>query len=358
MGQNASIRKGIRFMKQELAGLTALVPDLFEVLHRRYDVLFAIASHAPIGRRLLAEKLSMSERSLRTEVDFLKEHQLIRVSREGMTITDRGRDVIAQLQPFAQYFSAMDHREQQLAQCLNIERVFIVPGDLDSDTHGFEYFGRMLTEVLETTLTSDKNVIAVLGGSTLRAVVDHMGMIHNNHGRNIFVSGRGGMGDELDVQANTISDCIARQSGGEHVPLYAPDYLSRETYDLLKEESSIQKVLRLLSQTQYVIHGIGDAMSMASARGMTEDEIKVLKSKKAVAETFGYFYNSKGEVVYQIPRIGLQLNDLDHISHIFAVAGGKHKAKAIHAYMQHAPKQTWLITDEGASEAILAEHSL
>lgn len=343
-------------MKQEFVSLTALVPDLLEVLRRRYDVLYAIASHAPIGRRLLSEMLSMSERSLRTEVDFLKEQHLVKVSREGMTVTNKGMDVLNQLKPLAQQLLAMTHREQQLAHHLNIDRVMIVSGNLDEDERVFEQFGRMLTEVLESSLTDQTNVIAVLGGSTLRTVVNHMGVINKQHGHNIFVSGRGGMGDELDVQANTISDCMARSSGGEHVPLYAPDYISQETYDLLKQESSIQKVLNLLSQAQYAIHGVGEAMAMASARGMTEEEIKVLKSKKAVAETFGYFYNSRGEVVYQVPRLGLKLSDLNHIPHIFAVAGGKHKAEAIQAYMQHAPQQTWLITDEGASDVILSHY--
>lgn len=55
----------------------------------------------------------------------------------------------------------------------------------------------------------------------------------------------------------------------------------------------------------------------------------------------------------RIPRIGLQLEDLDKIPHVFAIAAGASKAAAIVAYMHHAPKQTWLITDEGASNLVL-----
>ena len=40
---------------------------------------------------------------------------------------------------------------------------------------------------------------------------------------------------------------------------------------------------------------------------------------------------------------------------VIAVAGGTSKAKAIVSYMKHAPKQTCLITDEGAAKAILKE---
>jgi len=47
------------------------------------------------------------------------------------------------------------------------------------------------------------------------------------------------------------------------------------------------------------------------------------------------------------------LKDIQHIPYVFAVAGGRGKAKAIRAYMQNAPKQTWLITDEAAANQIL-----
>ncbi|MEL5940615.1 sugar-binding domain-containing protein, partial [Tetragenococcus halophilus] len=46
------------------------------------------------------------------------------------------------------------------------------------------------------------------------------------------------------------------------------------------------------------------------------------------------------------------------IPYIFAVAGGKSKAKAIRAYMENAPQQTWLITDEAAANEILRGETL
>jgi central glycolytic genes regulator len=86
---------------------------------------------------------------------------------------------------------------------------------------------------------------------------------------------------------------------------------------------------------------------------MTEEEILMLKRKNAVAESFGYFFDEEGQVVYKIPRIGLQLKDIQNIPYVFAIAGGRSKAKAIRAYMKNAPKQTWLITDEAAANEIL-----
>ena len=66
-------------------------------------------------------------------------------------------------------------------------------------------------------------------------------------------------------------------------------------------------------------------------------------------------FDEKGQIVYRISRIGIQLEDLASMECVIAVAGGTSKAKAIVSYMKHAPKQTCLITDEGAAKAILKE---
>ncbi|MFP6334087.1 sugar-binding domain-containing protein, partial [Bacillus subtilis] len=54
-----------------------------------------------------------------------------------------------------------------------------------------------------------------------------------------------------------------------------------------------------------------------------------------------------------VKTIGLQLEDLTTKTNIFAVAGGTSKAEAIKAYLEIAPKNTILITDEGAAKAII-----
>jgi central glycolytic genes regulator len=54
---------------------------------------------------------------------------------------------------------------------------------------------------------------------------------------------------------------------------------------------------------------------------MMEDEIVKIKQLGAVAESFGYFFDKGGMVVYKLPRIGLQLSQLESIPIILAVAG-------------------------------------
>ena len=92
---------------------------------------------------------------------------------------------------------------------------------------------------------------------------------------------------------------------------------------------------------------------MAQRRGYDSIKLSRLREKKAVTECFGCFFDENGKVVDRITQVGLQFENLYKIPHIFAFACGARKAKAIKAYMPNAPHQTWLITDEGASNMIL-----
>ena len=71
-----------------------------------------------------------------------------------------------------------------------------------------------------------------------------------------------------------------------------------------------------------------------------------------MAESFGYFFDEEGKVVYKIPRIGLQLKTYKKFL-CRRNCGRQNESKAIRAYMKNAPKQTWLITDEAAANEIL-----
>ncbi len=122
---------------------------------------------------------------------------------------------------------------------------------------------------------------------------------------------------------------------------------------LLLQDTDIANAISNIYNSDMVIHGIGRADVMAKRRGLDVMASSNLRNDGAVAECFGYFFDQQGRLVKRIPRIGLQLEDLDKIPHVFAIAAGVSKAAAIVAYMHHAPKQTWLITDEGASNLVL-----
>ncbi|WP_417637885.1 sugar-binding transcriptional regulator [Enterococcus faecalis] len=340
-------------MLKEFKMIEAVAPDMLDVLQERFQILRNIYWMQPIGRRSLSETMGITERVLRTETDVLKQLNLIEPSKSGMTLTERGLEVYQGLELVMNQLLGMHQIEKEMTQYFGIQRCIVVAGDSDIQKKVLSDFGDVLTNTLNLLLPNGENTIAVMGGTTMTMVVENMGSLETEKRHNLFVPARGGIGEAVSVQANSISAVMANKTGGNYRALYVPEQLSRETYNSLLQEPSIQEVLTLISHANCVVHSIGRALHMAARRKMSDDEMVMLKQKNAVAESFGYFFDEEGKVVYKIPRIGLQLKNLQEISYVVAIAGGKTKAKAIRAYMKNAPKQTWLITDEAAANEIL-----
>ncbi len=340
-------------MLDELKLIEAVAPDILSVLQERFKILRNIYWMQPIGRRNLAESLGMTERVLRTETDLLKRLQLIDSSKSGMALTKKGQEVYDALNKVMDQLFGMHQIEKKLTDYFGNERCLVAAGDSDQQSKVVDKFGAILNESLDLLLPEGENIIAVMGGTTMATVAENLTNLESKRRHNLFVPARGGIGEAVTVQANSVSAVMAMRTNGDHRALYVPEQLSSATYDSLLREPLIIEVLNLISEANCVIHSIGRALHMAARRKMSESEILMLKQNNAVGESFGYFFDETGKVVYKVPRIGLQLKDLQHIPIILAVAGGKSKAKAIHAYMKNAPKQTWLITDEAAANEIL-----
>lgn len=340
-------------MIRDLEMIERIAPDMMQTVERRFRILRNIYWMQPVGRRVLAQKVSETERSLRTETDFLKQLNFINASKSGMSLTEEGLQVYKGLEVFMAEYSGTRVRERELSQKLGIARCIIVAGDSDEEEKVLESFGAIVSDVLDNELPDGDNTIAVMGGTTMKTVAQNMEHLETPNRHNLFVPARGGVGETINIQANSISGMMAEKSGGDFKVLYVPEQVSPETYENLLHEPTVQRVLELISEANCVIHSIGSALHMARRRGMSLSELDMLTNNRAVAESFGYFFDEDGEVIYKIPRIGLQLKDLKGIPYVIAVAGGKSKAKAIEAYIKNAPKQTWLITDEGAANQIL-----
>lgn len=340
-------------MHQEFEWIEEIAPDLVEVMAQRFTILRYIFWTGPVGRRTLSQELGFTERFLRTETDFLKDQGLIATTRSGMIITIKGREVIQGLRGVMDQLAGIRQQEKELASLLGIERCFIVPGNADEQSKVVVAMGKLVNESLEALLPDGKNVIAVMGGTTMALIADCLTPHLAEKRELLFVPARGGLGEAVEIQANSVSAKMALRTGSKHRALYVPEQLSEEAYAPLLKEPSIQKVVKLIRGSDAVIHSVGSAISMAKRRGMSPEVLAMLRKAHAVGEAFGYFFDESGKIVYKIPRIGLQLEDLTKMECVIAVAGGSSKAKAIAAYMKHAPRQTCLVTDTGAAKMIL-----
>ncbi|NWN96737.1 MAG: hypothetical protein HLX45_04090 [Bacillus sp. (in: Bacteria)] len=328
-----------------------LIPDLVEIMQKRYRILRYIEIMQPVGRRSLSQSLQITERVLRSETDFLKDQDLIAISTSGMRLTEEGKIILDQLEPIMKEFSSAPELEKQLAVALNLQSCNVVSGNADESDWVKSELGRACVSRLKEVI-NEGQVISVTGGSTMNAVAEAFTEKLNKENL-LFVPARGGIGADIKDQANTICQKMANKAGGNYMVLYSPDQVTKEFYETFIQESSIREVLMKIKSADIVIHGIGDAMTMARRRMTSEEDMQKLVQEKAVAEAFGYYFDENGRIVHKVQTVGLQREDLKNIPHIFAVAGGASKAKAIKAYMKIAPKNTVLITDEAVTNEIL-----
>ncbi|PLS17962.1 hypothetical protein CVD28_09755 [Bacillus sp. M6-12] len=324
-----------------------LLPDFLNVMQKRYHILRYIRSMQPVGRRSLALSLNLTERTLRSEVEFLKEQNLIEVFSSGMRLSGEGEDILQKLEGIMREVMGIDIMEKKLRDALNLREIVIVPGNSDESPWVKSELGKAAAARMKREWQG-KNIIAVTGGSTIAEVANMLTPVTNGQ-ELLFVPARGGLGENVHNQANTIAAQMAHKTNASYKVLYVPDQVSDEAYQSFLKDPGIKEVFSLIKTANMVIHGIGDAIKMAERRKTSLENLKVIEEGQAVGEAFGYYFNENGEIVYKVRTVGIQLNDLRHINSVIAVAGGTSKAKAIRSYMKAAPASTILITDEAAA---------
>lgn len=335
-------------MKDIIAIQKKIAPETIEIIKKRHNILRSIGHLEPIGRRGLAVQLSLGERILRSEVDFLKDQGLIDVNATGMSLTQSGWSLLASMSEYVKELLGLKHIEEQLELKLGIGQVTIVPGDSSKDPLIKQELGRAAAKVLQR-MVNNGDILAITGGSTIATIPKHLPKLNKNV---MVVPGRGALGEEVEIQANTIVAALASQLGGSYKMLHVPDNLELETMEKLYEDPKIKDAIAAIKKANILIHGVGDAIQMAKRRGCEPESIQHLLDNGAVAEAFGYYFEKEGKIVYHANSVGIRFSDLQKIPVILAIAGGSNKARAIKAVaLNH--RQHVLITDEGAALELL-----
>ena len=120
-------------MKDLLKIQQKLIPQVIELMERRYSILRQISLSEPVGRRTLSNILDISERVVRSETEFLKEQGLIDVAVSGMTITYEGIKLLDELKDVINDVMGLSTLEERLTQLLGIKKVILVPGDYEKN---------------------------------------------------------------------------------------------------------------------------------------------------------------------------------------------------------------------------------
>ena len=329
--------------------INTLAPDLMEALVSRAMVLERISILQPVGRRALAQRMSIPERESRRITDLLREDGLIDVTPTGMRLSEKAYELLDSVRELVRSRSGLASLETQLQKLLRIERVRVVPGNADEDPGVMDEVGRAAGMRLRKVLMPGM-ILAVNGGTTVHSVSEHI-----PRGADIDVTvlpARGGLGRSAETQANTLAEQIARRLGGRHKPLYLPDNLPQSALKELIKLDEIREPLEEIKRADVLLYGIARADEMARNRLMSEDAINELLGRGAVAEVLGHCFDINGRLLASASGLGLPEDSFSRIPTLIAVAAGARKAEAILAVSRHH-KNSCLITDEGAAGRIL-----
>nr|WP_286172945.1 sugar-binding domain-containing protein [Caproiciproducens sp. MSJ-32] len=327
-----------------------IVPELVEVLEKRYSILRAIYYNQPIGRRVLACQLKLGERAVRNEINFLKAQNLIEINTPGMTVTEEGAEIVDKLKDFVHSLRGLADKEHIIKTFLGLKDVIIVPGNVETDDGILKDLGKATANYLRKII-KDNDIIALTGGNTIREFVEAFPQI-NNVSNILVVPARGGMGRKVETQASTLAASLAKKIKGSYKLLHIPENLSIELLDTLLKEKEIKEVIDDIHNADILIYGIGNAITMAKKRDVSEEEINKLKALGAVGEAFGCYFNKNSEVVSENTSIGININEAKKINTHIAVAAGESKVEAIMAAMMNN-KNAVLVTDEAAGNKII-----
>ncbi|NLO20677.1 MAG: HTH domain-containing protein [Syntrophomonadaceae bacterium] len=337
-------------MDRILLVLERLAPEAIELIDTRYKILRQIYYHEPVGRRQLCKELNLSERTVRSEIDKLKARGAALSTSAGINLSPSGRKLLQEMSDIVPSLLSIQPLAEKIKQSFHVKEVLIVPGDSSEDYLSQKDLGRAAAGYLRKMLKPD-SVLAVTGGTTLAEMAAAMKKVTGMNDV-LVVPARGGLGEGLEQQAGTIAANIADTLGAQYRLLHIPDNIEENTAEILKKDVHVKDILQIIKTSSILIHGIGPAMEMAARRGLSPTIIDMLQEKNAVAEAFRYYFDEKGNIVYEVPGIGLEMNDLSHIEIVVAVAGGKRKAEAIKAVLGHGQLDV-LITDEGAAREII-----
>lgn len=327
-----------------------LAPEAIQILRERYDLLRHIKSNQPVGRRQLCRLTSLSERTVRSETDYLKNRGYLQVGAAGIVISEAGEALLVEAEKTMAGFFSLYSMAERLQSLYHLREVHIVPGDSSFNSAVKQSLGRVAAEILHDQL-GPNSVVAVAGGSTLAEVA--AAMPEDHHWPQVcIVPARGGLDEDMELQAGTIAAVIARQLGAQYRLLHIPDHLEAEAVEMLMKNSYIREVISTIKSSDILIHGIGSALQMAQRRDLDPERIKVLRERSAVGEALRYYYDRNGKVVAETTGIGLEQTDLSNIKTIIAVAGGLDKVEAIRAVLQNGCQHI-LVTDEAAARGIL-----
>ena len=147
--------------------------EMYPLLQMRYRILQKVQLVQPIGRRVLADTLKMTEREVRKEIEILREQGLLESNKTGMVCTEEGLAVIDRLQDLVYEWSGLTQLAQVLEKIFDVRKVIVVPGNFDEDETVLTLLGKEAAKQFSKSVSSEQ-IIAITGGKTVASLAQFL----------------------------------------------------------------------------------------------------------------------------------------------------------------------------------------
>ena len=199
--------------------------------------------------------------------------------------------------------------EERLTQLLGIKKVILVPGDYEKNESILVDVARSAASYF-THIIQEDDIVSITGGTTM-----------------------------LEFSKGIKTDNL-------------PDKLGKESMMMLAQEPEIKRTLDLVSNSNIVVFGVGRADEMILKRNLPESKTQEILDKGAIGESFGYYFNQSGEIVYRLNTIGIDLESVKQARNVIAVFAGSKKVEAFLA-ISKINENLVLVTDEHSGRKLI-----
>lgn len=326
------------------------IPQAIELMEKRYSILRQISISEPVGRRNLANIMGITERIVRSEIEFLKEQGLINVDISGMTVTEEGTKILDDLKNIMNDIMGLSNLQEKVRKKLGIKKVLLVPGSYDENNSLIKDVARCGAEYFLSILR-DGDTVSITGGNTMLEFANNI-KTDKKYQNVTVVPARGSMGKDLEIQSNNVVATTSKKLNSNYKLLNLPDELGDEAMKTIIQEPEIKNTLDFINKTNILVFGIGKADEMAKKRRIQEEKLEDIIKKGGVGEAFGHYFNQDGEIVCKLNTVAIDLDTFKDIKENIAIFAGVKKVDALIA-MTKINKNFVLVTDEASANEIL-----
>ena len=326
------------------------IPQAIELMEKRYSILRQISISEPVGRRNLANIMGITERIVRSEIEFLKEQGLINVDISGMTVTEEGIKILDDLKNIMNDIMGLSNLQEKVRKKLGIKKVLLVPGSYDENNSLIKDVARCGAEYFLSIL-KDGDTVSITVGNTMLEFANNI-KTDKKYQNVTVVPARGSMGKDLEIQSNNVVATTSKKLNSNYKLLNLPDELGDEAMKTIIQEPEIKNTLDFINKTNILVFGIGKADEMAKKRRIQEEKLEDIIKKGGVGEAFGHYFNQDGEIVCKLNTVAIDLDTFKDIKENIAIFAGVKKVDALIA-MTKINKNFVLVTDEASANEIL-----